>query len=81
MSGAGGITRSSVTPLNPSSVAPVWQITAVGDATAEGWPDILWRNVTTGEIAMWKMQGVNLQQSNYLSIPSTDVSWKILAPK
>ncbi len=40
-----------------------------------GSPDIMWRNLSTGDIYAWTMSGVNLV--NCSSLGSVDLNWKI----
>lgn len=35
----------------------LWQIVGAGDLEGSGQPDLLWYNVTTGDVARWKMNG------------------------
>ena len=37
-----------------------WMIVGVGDFNGDGKPDILWRNTSTGQNAVWYMNGVTL---------------------
>jgi hypothetical protein len=67
--------------LTPKVVPANWKIVAVGDTNFDGWPDIVWRNDLTGELSLWAMQGTNAIWYGYLSIPSVDVSWKIVGPR
>jgi hypothetical protein len=76
-----GINAVSAANLNPAFVAPGWRISAVGDATMDNWPDIIWRNEQTGALVLWKMVGLNLISGEFLSIPTADLNWKIVAPK
>jgi hypothetical protein len=43
-------------------------------ANKDGKPDIVWRNVVTGENAIWFMNGAVLQ-ANFLIQPHSDLSW------
>ena len=37
---------------------PQWKSTAVGDFDGDGKSDLVWRNATTGETALWLMNGI-----------------------
>jgi hypothetical protein len=76
-----GLTAVSVVAPNPSVVGSGWKIAAVGDATLDGWPDLIWQNDNTGGLVLWALVGTNLTASGWLSIPSADVTWKIVAPR
>jgi hypothetical protein len=56
-----------------------WSIAGVGDFDGDGKPDILWRNGTTGENAIWLMNGVTFSSSVSINtVPGSD--WSI-APR
>ncbi len=76
-----GISVVSSVNLNPAFVAPNWKVAAVGDAGGDGRPDIVWRHDSTGQLVMWQMVGTNQVSGDFLSIPSADPTWKIMAPK
>jgi FG-GAP-like repeat/Fibronectin type III domain len=76
-----GITAEWWENLNPAFVAPNWKIAAVGDATLDWWPDIVWQNEVSGELVLWTMVGTNLVRGDYLSIPTADVNWRIAGPR
>ncbi len=59
-----GISRVGVQPLAPNNgnngFVPIeWEIQAVADFNRDGKPDIVWRNMTTGQNLIWEMDGVN----------------------
>lgn len=43
--------------------------------TNNGNPDFLWRNINTGAVAFWRMNGTNLQST--FGVEVTSVSWEI----
>jgi hypothetical protein len=49
------------------------------DFNHDGLNDLLWQNRTTGEISVWRMNGVNVVSGDYLS-PSNvgDTNWKMM---
>jgi hypothetical protein len=51
----------------------------VDDFNADGKPDILWQNQTSGDLYVWFMDGTSLTTGSFLS-PSrvADVNWKIV---
>lgn len=59
-----------------------WSIAAVSDIDADGAADFVWHHRTTGEIAVWMMDGVVLRHGILMN-PSrvTDTNWKIVGPK
>ncbi len=59
-----------------TTVAPPWHIQAVADINADGHPDLLWWNSSTGECLLWEMAGsigttVLQYESSFASIPDT----------
>ncbi|MBW4440837.1 MAG: S8 family serine peptidase [Plectolyngbya sp. WJT66-NPBG17] len=53
-----------------------WQVQRVGDFDRDGDRDLLWRNQSTGQIALWQMNGMALEVGQYLETVS-DHAWKI----
>ena len=53
----------------------------MGDYDADADPDILWRNRTTGEVAIWFMDGVTVTSESATTPPSATLDWKIVGPK
>jgi len=64
-----------VTPQNPGD--PVWNTVGAADFNADGKPDILWRNTTTGENVVWYMDGTTLTGVVFIdSVP--DLNWQMV---
>jgi hypothetical protein len=79
-----GTTLTSAAATNPPSFPLLnWRVVGVGDFNGDGKPDILWREqASTGQIAIWYMNGVNLTSAvltNPSSLPL--LNWKIVGPK
>ena len=54
-----------------------WRIVGVGDFNGDGKPDLVWRNVVTGENRLWYLQGVT--KSAEAALPADpDVNWQIV---
>jgi hypothetical protein len=65
------VARGPVTDLN-------WTIVGAGDVNRDGWTDLLWHHVGTGQIAVWFMQGATMLSGELLSpaaVPDTD--WRV----
>lgn len=52
-----------------------WKIIGIADFSADGNPDILWRNQTNGGTSMWLFNGT--QVVNGFELPSVDPGWRI----
>jgi len=76
-----GRTFVAARALNPGSADPAWKIGAVEDANGDGWPDIVWHNETTGQIALWTMVGGNLRSVSAFNVALSDSNWKMVGPR
>jgi hypothetical protein len=52
-------------PRFGQAVESFWQVQGTGDFNHDGITDVLWRNVNTGDVAIWQMLGY-LKSVNYL---------------
>ena len=52
---------------NGQAVDTNWKIVGIGDFNADGKPDLIWQNQSTGQLYYWLMNGVALQSSGYLN--------------
>jgi len=74
-----GTAQSSASFLTPSAVASTaWQVRGLGDFNADGKPDILWHNQTSGQVYVWFMNGTALSSTSVLT-PSgvANTSWRV----
>jgi C1A family cysteine protease len=75
-----GVTMSSGGYLNNGQ--PVssmsWILAGIADLNADGKPDFIWQNQSTGQLYYWLMNGVTRSGGGYLSPSQTsDLNWKI----
>jgi subtilisin family serine protease len=57
---------------------PDWQIVGAGDTDGDGKADLLWQHQTSGWLAVWEMNGVDVLSTQFLSIDRiSDSSWHI----
>ena len=62
-----------------SSVSTDWSIVGVGDFNGDGKPDIVWRNYTNGQNAIWYMDGLTAIGGGAFSWAPT--TWSIVGPR
>jgi parallel beta-helix repeat protein len=72
-----GTTLLPGTALLAPLVDASWQIAGTGDFNADGKSDILWRNPSSGQVAIWEMDGTTLLPGTALLAPLVDASWQI----
>jgi photosystem II stability/assembly factor-like uncharacterized protein len=76
-----GIDRNGQPALLPdSSPDQNWKIVATHDFNADGKPDILWQNSSSGDVSIWHMDNTAKLDGDYI-IPTNygDLAWKIYA--
>jgi hypothetical protein len=55
-----------------------WHIRAVSDANGDGRADLWWQHGTTGQLAVWLMNGVDVTAGMALTLPAVvDPAWQI----
>ncbi len=53
-----------------------WVVKAIADFNGDGKSDVLWRNTTTGDVAMWLLDGLSMSTGNYVAQAVPD-NWQI----
>ncbi len=73
-----GTTSKSGYRVTPYAIrAAGWQLVNAGDFNADGQSDLIWRNYTTGENAIWLMNGTSFSSSVLLG-SVTDLTWQLV---
>jgi hypothetical protein len=67
---SGGFTPVGV--VNLGWVDTNWEITATSDFNGDGQPDILWQNLSTGQRALWLMNGIG---GGFTPVSIVDLGW------
>jgi hypothetical protein len=71
------------TILNPSTsglgtVPPPWAVVGQRDFNGDGYADILWRNTTTGDLAIWEMDGTTILNPSTAGLGTVPMAWSIV---
>ncbi|AHG87626.1 hypothetical protein J421_0089 [Gemmatirosa kalamazoonensis] len=67
---------SASVPLASYAPAP-WKVVAVADFDRNGSADLLWRNATSGDLVLWRMNGAALSSS--AAVGSVPTAWQVAA--
>lgn len=75
-----GLSLASSALLSIPRGAAGWVIQAVGDTNGDRRADLLWRNMTSGDLAVWFMSSDTVIGTQLLSIPAVaDMNWNVVA--
>jgi hypothetical protein len=72
-----GLTRTSSGLMPPVGPASGWQIEQAADLDGDGKADLVWRNTTTGQNAVWFMDGLTRTDSGLIPSVSPSTGWEI----
>jgi nucleoside phosphorylase len=72
-----GFTVSQGSDFTNVPVASGWTIAETGDFNGDGKSDILWRNTSTGDLALWLMNGAAISQATDFSNVPVGSGWTI----
>ena len=65
--------------LSVASADTSWKIRGAGDLDGDGRADLVWQNATSGDLAVWYMNGTQVVASSLLSIPRGAAGWVVQA--
>jgi glucose/arabinose dehydrogenase len=68
-------------PLRPAAVPTNLRLAGVADMNADGRPDLLWQERTTGVLAVWYMNGLAATNAVLLTPSQVDSRWQIVLPR
>jgi phospholipase C len=74
---------NGTTLLNPSAtglgaVPTAWSVVGTGDFNGDGSADILWRNTTTGDMAIWEMNGTTILNPSATGVGTVATNWNVV---
>jgi hypothetical protein len=72
-----GTTMTSSLDLSQTRAGTDWQLRSVPDYNGDGQVELLWRNVTTGQIQLWLMTGTAYAGSANITPSMMGSDWKI----
>ena len=70
------IAQDAVIANTPGPVSPAWQVGGIADLDADGRDDIVWRQVFTGMVAAWRMDGLTRTEGSVVH-PGIGAGWRI----
>jgi hypothetical protein len=74
--GDGGLSgANSIFPAGLHVPGPPWRIAGAGDFNGDASTDLVWENTSTGQHAIWLLQGSHLE--NPLNLPTINPQWRI----
>jgi hypothetical protein len=76
-----GVTRTAAVVLNPNGLANLsWSVKTIGDFDGNGTEDLVWQHATTGQMAVWYMNGTN-RSSGAATTPNVppDPGWRLVS--
>jgi hypothetical protein len=62
-------------PLNPGSTGTDWKLRSVADYDRDGYADLVWQNLLTGQIYVWFMNGTTLVREGLAGAGQVSLEW------
>jgi feruloyl esterase len=59
------------------NVPTIWSIAGTDDFNGDGYADILWRNTSTGDLAIWEMNGTAIVNANTTGLGNVPTDWSV----
>jgi hypothetical protein len=72
-----GTTILNATDPAVGAVSVDWSVVGTGDFNGDGYGDILWRNTTTGDLAIWFMNGTAILNANSSGVGNVPTDWTV----
>ncbi len=73
-----GTTILNANTAGLGNVPTAWSIVGTGDFNGDGMADILWRNTTTGDLAIWEMNGTTILNANTAGVGNVPLNWTVV---
>ncbi len=73
-----GTTILNLNTAGLGNVPTVWSVAGIGDFNGDGYADILWRNTSTGDLAIWEMNGTTILNANTAGIGNVPTNWSVV---
>jgi hypothetical protein len=69
----------------PGSTNLTWKVSGVGDVNGDGYADLIWQNIATGDLGVWYLNGTSVIGQYGLTLNGSvvrvpDVNWKVVGP-
>jgi hypothetical protein len=73
-----GTTILNANSAGLGAVSTAWTVAGVGDFNGDGMADVLWRNTTTGDVAIWEMNGTTILNPNAAGVGNVATNWSVV---
>ncbi len=76
-----GTTAIQTVSLAPAAVPAGWEIRSVADYDRDGNADLIWQNMTTGELFICYMSGPTIVRQGYLTPGQVALGWQVVGSR